>query len=72
MKTAFGIAASSIALVGAPLMAQANDMRTSAPVTGESSLSANNDLLFYLGIAAVAAGIVLLIDDNDDDEPVSV
>jgi hypothetical protein len=58
------------ALVAAPMAARAEVERASAPIDRASALSSNS-LLFYLGIAAVAAGVLLLSEDDDDDTPVS-
>ena len=59
-----------LVLAGGPILAQAADTRATAPVVGHNGLAADSNVLFYLGIAAVAAGIFLLVED-DDDEPVS-
>ncbi len=57
------------ALAAAPIAAQVS-ARASAPVRQASGITADQNLVFYLGIAAVAAGIVLLVED-DDDAPIS-
>lgn len=59
------------ALVATPLAAnQAVGQRASQPVTGESELAGNANLFFLVGIAAVAAAIVLLQED-EEGAPVS-
>ena len=58
-----------IAVLATPIAAQ-QVQRASAPAAQESELGGQNSLLFFLGIAAVAAGVVLLSEDEDDN-PIS-
>lgn len=54
------------ALVAAPLAANGADFsRASEPVAEGSELAANSNLLFIIGVAAVAAGIILLQEDEE-------
>ncbi len=54
------------AVVAAPLVAGDVSMaRSSAPFTSETALSGDSNLLFIVGIAAVAAAIILLQEDEE-------
>jgi len=56
-------------LIAAPLTAQQSDAaaaRQSAPVSGESDIGGQNNLIFLLGVAAVAAAVAFLSEDGDD------
>ena len=64
-------AGAAIALIVSPLYAGSAKpalVRASQSVTGESRLGNQNDLVFIVGIAVVAAAILLL---SEDDDPVS-
>ena len=66
-KMAF--ASGALALAAAPVAAQADLSRSVAPVEGESELQGQSTLFFVLGIAAVAAAIVVLSEDDDPTSP---
>lgn len=77
-KIALG--ATAIALVSAPIAAQA-DMdfaRATAPVTNANELGTDTEITPAAVVAALAAigiGVLLLVDDDDDDDddvPISV
>ncbi|WP_379549288.1 hypothetical protein ACRAQ7_01605 [Erythrobacter sp. W53] len=56
-------------LIAAPLTAQQSDTsaaRQSAPVSDESDIGGQNNLIFLLGVAAVAAAVAFLSEDGDD------
>lgn len=64
------LASAAFTLVAAPVAAQQAESQApqnAAPASKESSLGGPN-LFFYLGIAIVAASILLL---SEDDDPVS-
>lgn len=64
------LVAAAASLAAAPVSARQSQphlQRDSAPVTSESKLGGSN-LIFYIGIAAIAAAILLL---SQNDDPVS-
>lgn len=70
MKRLITAAALALAVTAAPIAASQATSRVTQPVADESALSANSNLFFILGIAAVAAGIILLQED-EEGAPVS-
>lgn len=72
MKRILLAAAATVGLVAAPLAANQSQalVRASAPVEQGENLSADSNLFFIAGIAAVAAAIVLLAED-EEGAPVS-
>jgi hypothetical protein len=68
MKTrTLALATAAISLLAAPAIAQADFVRASAPVEGESELAGPGVLLGVLGAAAVVAGIAVAASDSDDN-----
>ncbi|MCP9222498.1 hypothetical protein MKP08_07035 [Erythrobacter sp. LQ02-29] len=64
-------AATALALVSVPTMAQAEVSRDAAPVEGESNLAGGSGVIIgILAVAAIIAGIVVAAD-SDDEEPIS-
>lgn len=60
----------AIGLMASPAMAQqpqAQISRDAAPVEASNELLGQNSLLFYVGIAAIVAAILLLSVDEDDE-----
>ncbi len=69
MLRKLALATTAVALAAAPVAAQADLSRSTAPVNSESELEGQSTLFFILGIAAVAAAIVLLSEDDDPASP---
>lgn len=65
MKRLITAAALSLAVTAAPIAASQVTSRTTQPVADDNALSANSNLFFILGVAAVAAGIILLQEDEE-------
>ncbi len=62
------LAAAAASLATAPVSAQQAVSQDSAPAESESTLGGSQNLLFFVGIAIVAASILLL---SENDDPVS-
>lgn len=63
-------AIAAIGLMTSPVMAQAPQAelsRDSAPVEAQSEIGGQNSLMFYVGIAAVIAAILLLSVDEESE-----
>ena len=64
-------AATALALVAVPTMAQAETPRQAAPVEGENDMIGGAGLIIgILAIAAIVGGIIISTSDDDED-PVS-
>lgn len=65
------------AMVAAPLAAQSTgalDLRSTAPIAGESELFGEGEIapaIIVAAIAGIGIGVLLLTDDDDDDVPIS-
>lgn len=59
-------AAAGLALISAPVLAEASLERSTEPVEGEQLEGEGSIIIVLLAAAAVIAGILVLSDDDDD------
>lgn len=65
MKRLITAAALALAVTAAPIAASQATTRATQPVADGNALAADSNLFFLIGIAAVAAGIILLQEDEE-------
>lgn len=64
-------ASAALAMIGAPVAAQAAAERSASPVKKSEELAGSGLVVGLIAAALVVVGIIVVADSDDGDEPVS-